>query len=76
MSTGNPIVHLYLVDDDPCIPYLKKYGNAFLFKNGNDETQRIMEYVMNCKPKSIEITSMFSSCIPQYTANMIQSKGE
>ena len=76
MSTWNPIVHLYLVDDDPCIPYLKKYGNAFLFKYGNDETQRIMEYVMNCKPKSIEITSMFSSCIPQYTANMIQSKGE
>lgn len=76
MSTGNPIVHLYIVDDDPCLPYLKKYGNAFLFKSGHDKPQRMVEYVMNCKPKKMEITSMFPSCVPQYTANMIRSKGD
>lgn len=76
MSTGNPIVHLYLVDDDPCIPYLKKYGNVFLFKSGHDETKKIIEFVMNCKPINIGIIRMFSSCIPQYTADLIRSKGE
>ena len=76
MSTGNPIVHFYFVDDDPCIPYLKKYGNVLLFKSEQDETQKLIKYVMNCKPKKVEITSMFPSCVPQYTANMIRNKGE
>lgn len=76
MSTGNPIVHLYLFDDDPCIPYLNKYGNAFLLRCDCDHTRNLIEYVMKCKAKKVEITSMFPSCVPQYTATMIQSKGE
>ena len=74
MTTGNPIVHLYLFDDDPCIPYLKEYGNALLLKCDHDEAQKMVEYVMHCKQKKVEVASMFPSCTPQYTANMIQRK--
>lgn len=41
MATGKPILHLYFIDNDGCLPYLKKYPNQLSIKAGSDKNTAI-----------------------------------
>ena len=75
MSLKKPIIHLCFIDDDPCLPYLKKYGHTFFVKNGVDENFNELNLwlrsLASCKI-SLDCEKLFPQCTPSFTANIIQ----
>ena len=74
MSLKKPIIHLCFIDDDPCLPYLKKYGCAYFIRA--DETINEKEFInwLGCSSEYIYIDceKLFPECTPLFTANIIQ----
>ncbi|MBQ7080902.1 MAG: hypothetical protein IJM92_14865 [Fibrobacter sp.] len=75
MSLKKPIIHLCFIDDDPCLPYLKKYGHTFFVKKGIDiNVDDFSSWLrsLDSYEISLDCEKMFPQCTPAYTANVIQ----
>lgn len=74
MSTGKPIVHIYSYDKDPCLDPLKRYGNALLIKEGEENAvERIQHFLKNRKKLSYEdVKSIFLTSTPKYTVDILE----
>ena len=76
MATGKPIIHFCLTEEDPCISYLKQYGNAYIvFASDFSETQKIVElkrFIYNRHSTSIDLKTAFPRCFPDYTAKILE----
>lgn len=76
MSLKKPIIHLNFIDEDPCLPYLKKYGHTFFVENGVDvdldDFRLWLKSLESCEI-SLDCEKMFPQCTPAYTARVIQS---
>ena len=76
MSLKKPIIHLNFIDEDPCLPYLKKYGHTFFVKNGIDvdlnDFSLWLRSLESCEI-SLDCEKLFPQCTPAYTARVIQS---
>ena len=76
MSLKKPIIHLNFIDDDPCLPYLNKYGHTFFVKNGVDvdlDDFRLWLKSLESCDISLDCEKLFPQCTPAYTARIIQS---
>jgi hypothetical protein len=76
MSLKKPIIHLNFIDDDPCLPYLRKYGHTFFVKKGIDvdlnDFSKWLRSLDSCEI-SLDCEKLFPQCTPAYTARVIQS---
>lgn len=76
MSTGKPILHQCLIENDPCIPYLKKYDNAYVVRvEGTcreEQVQQASLFLGNLQDKKTDVTKLFPRCTPQYTAQRLK----
>ena len=45
MATGKPIIHLYYIDDDGCLPYLKKYPLQLSIRENTSEDKCVSEWL-------------------------------
>lgn len=72
MSSAKPILHLYSNPDDPCLPYLQKYENAFLFSTDNEyDKEKLLGFLLSKKSSKEKASKLFFSCTPLYTAEQI-----
>lgn len=76
MATGKPIIHFCLTENDPCISYLKKYGNAYIVdssdfskKNRIDELKR---FINDRHFVDTDLRKIFPRCFPDYTAKILE----
>lgn len=53
ISTGKCIIHLYYDEEDSCLEYLKKYGNAYLIKYNETELRNKL-YELFSNEKNLE----------------------
>ena len=74
MSIKKPIIHLYFIDNDPCIPYLKKYGHTFFIKNKeNFDVHKFSIWLDSLTAEiSVDCEKLFEKCTPRYTAKKIE----
>lgn len=74
ISLKKPIIHLYFIDDDPCIPYLNKYGYSFFIKIGDSfDVQKFCAWLDSLTSEiSMDCEKTFESCTPRYTAKRIE----
>lgn len=78
MSSNKPIIHQYFVEDDPCILYLKEYGNAFLFDQSTSNNSisidlGLCEFLAEAEQKDIDLLSLFPRCTANYIADILES---
>ncbi len=72
MSQNKPIIHLFTIKDDPCIPYLKKYGHSLLLNcNMLDVEHDFFEWIYDNQNFYVDSQSLFPKCTPAYTSNVI-----
>lgn len=73
ISLKKPIIHLSFIEDDPCLPYLEKYGHSFIVKNGERRELALISWLLS-EDNEIEIDceEIFYRCTPRYTAEKIQ----
>ena len=73
MSTGKPIIHTYTYDKDPCIEPLRRYGNALLLKNTDQNgVRKALEFIKNRSCIQYEeVEKVFIKSTPSYTINII-----
>ena len=76
MAIKKPIVHLCFTKKDPCIQYLKKYGNAkVIFSSDITEDKRLNElvqFITRASLADINLQEYFPRCFPNYTARLIE----
>jgi hypothetical protein len=72
MTTGKKIVHLSFSQHDPCIPYLQKYENYFLLDAAHMDEERLVHFSTAAEYRINSAATLFPTCIPQYTAELIQ----
>lgn len=76
MATGKPIVHFCLTERDPCIPYLKKYGNAYIVYSDDisrkEKINELKQFIDARKSASIDLRTAFPRCFPDYTENILK----
>ena len=76
MSAKKMILHQKVANNDPCVPYLKKYNKSFVFDTAltlNEENFNLKDILE--KEMSIgSVAELFPKCTPQYTANIIKEK--
>lgn len=76
MATGKPIIHFCLTEKDPCVSYLKKYGNAYVvYASDFLETEKIAElkrFIHNRHSTGIDLKTAFPRCFPDYTAKILE----
>lgn len=69
------IIHYYYNEDDPCLTYLKKYGGAVIVKSTEVEKLLSIDFDEYSKIDLEEdLTDVFPTCVPSYTANIIREK--
>lgn len=71
MCFKKPIIHYYFNDNDCCIPYLTKYGNALLVKSNSFNEDIIDLEKITSSNQVGNIEEMFPTCTPKYTADII-----
>ena len=66
MSTKKPIIHFALTEKDPCISYLKKYGNAkIVFATDNlkmEQLEDLTKFVVNRNSTDVDLKKCFPRC--------------
>jgi hypothetical protein len=70
ISTGRPIIHFYSRDDDPNLPYLKKYPAALLLdtrNEANENADRVAAFLAN--PPNIVPFSQLKELYPENDAS-------
>lgn len=74
MSTGKPIIHFYVEENDPCLLPLKKYKNSFFIKEDSSfEETELVKFIMNGIVLDFEsIKNIFLTSQPEYTANFLE----
>lgn len=76
MSTGKPIMHFCLTENDPCIDYLIKYGNARIIHSGtiydDNNLNDVVKFVENGTVIDRNLKNTFPKCFPEYTANLLK----
>lgn len=76
ISHKKPIIHLSFLKNDPCLPYLKRYGHTFFVENNVKMSLNDFSLWLRSL-ESYEITldceKMFPQCMPVFTANVIRS---
>lgn len=77
MSMGKPILHQYVTNVDPCIPYLEKY-NAALCVCADDSIEenakKIENFLEKKESNNTSLELLFPRCTPGYVANLIKEK--
>jgi len=76
ISTGKPIIHVYTYDIDPCLPILRKYGNALCIKAGDvNNNEKVMQFFEHIHPVPISVMKdVFLESTPAYTIGLILNK--
>lgn len=76
MATGKPIIHFCLTEKDPCIFYLKEYGNAFIVHASEfskaEEFDELIQFINNRHSASVDLREVFPRCFPDYTAKVLE----
>lgn len=80
MSLNKPIIHSYVINKDPCLPYLKKYRNSIILNEqlidqnniSNELVQKILEFSLSKNVQNIDLKYMFPRCTPEYTVNLFK----
>ena len=76
MATGKSIVHFCLTKSDPCISYLRQYGNARIFYPAEaHEKEALSDLVQFSEERNVintELKTIFPRCFPEYTARLIE----
>lgn len=74
MSTGKPIIHVYTYEKDPCINPLKKYGNALLINDEDEEAiDKILNYIKDLNNIDVKkVKEKFITSTPEYTIDIIK----
>lgn len=75
MSTGKPIIHTYAEETDPCLPELKKYGNALCVDINHVEDADLCGFVRNLRlldKKELELK--FKEATPSYSIDLFTEK--
>ena len=69
ISTGKPIISTAPIKEEPCIPYLTKYGNACIIyedKNIDESVALITKFVSNAhNVDPVELSDIFYLNQPQ-----------
>lgn len=76
MSAKKVILHQKVANNDPCVPYLKKYNKSFIFDTTlklNAENFNIKD-ILGKEMSAESVSALFPRCTPQYTANIIREK--
>ncbi len=72
MSLNKPIIHQCSIKNDPCIPYLKKYGHSFVLNaKENVDCLNILEWIKENSTFVVDCCKLFPRCTPEYTAEKI-----
>lgn len=78
MSYGKPIISTYSIDDEACIPYLKKYGRSLLVderKPPEENVSDLNKFIDECRTKPFsyeEVAALFPQNTPQAYAKLIE----
>ena len=73
MSMNRPIIHLCAIKEDPCIPYLKKYGHSLLlYETRTSFDDNLFEWICNNNLLDVNCSELFPQCTPEYTAQVIE----
>ena len=74
---GKPIMHFCLTEKDPCISYLKQYGNARIIylTDLQDATvlKDLVQFSEEGKEIDIDLKTVFPRCFPEYTAELLEN---
>lgn len=77
MSLGKPIVHFCLTEKDPCVSYLKQYGNARIIYSTESHDARVLKDLVRFseekKEINIDLKRVFPRCFPEYTAVLLEN---
>jgi len=80
ISTGKPIINVYVSDNDPALEYLRKYPLAFNIREDrvdSNETISSLEQFLSSVVRSVmndeEINRLYLECTPEYCAKQICS---
>lgn len=77
MAMGKPIMHFCLTEKDPCISYLKQYGNARIIylTDLQDATvlKDLVQFSEEGKEIDIDLKTVFPRCFPEYTAELLEN---
>lgn len=77
ISSGKPIIHLALQDDDVCVNYLNKYKNCIIINIKDDVVEssyRLKEFIQKSSDIAIDDNYIFSTFVentPQYSVKLI-----
>ena len=76
MATGKPIVHFCLTEKDPCVAYLRQYGNAKIVYSTEKCTGNLLdsliEFIETREAANPDLKAMFPRCFPEYTADLLK----
>lgn len=74
MSLKKPIIHFSFIENDPCVPYLKKYEHSYIIRNNEKTDAREFSDWLMTRPEKIDVDleKLFYRCLPRYTAEKIQ----
>lgn len=77
MAMGKPIVHFCLTKKDPCISYLKQYGNARIIYSIESHNETVLNDLVKFseegKVTNIDLKTVFPRCFPEYTAELLEN---
>ena len=77
MAMGKPIMHFCLTEKDPCISYLKQYGNARIIYLTDLQDTTVMKDLVQFSEKgkeiNIDLKTVFPRCFPEYTAELLEN---
>lgn len=80
ISYGKGIIYLYYYDDDPVLPYLRKYPIALTIKMDFEkliyEAQRLCEFCEICRQYETDeqqIIRLYKECTPQYVTQQFKN---
>lgn len=68
MSSNKPIIHFCAIKDDPCVPYLTKYGHSFLLYGEKMGDVDFVGWLQKNQSFSVDCQKLFPQCTPNYTA--------
>jgi hypothetical protein len=72
MSMNRPIIHLCAIKEDPCVPYLEKYGHSLLLYEFEIAfAENLLEWIRDNSSFDVNCSGLFPQCTPEYTATQI-----
>ena len=71
MSMGKPIIHLAFCEEDPCLPYLEKYGKSVVINPHKHNHNHIISDILKISTMTVDPEALFPTCTANYTARRI-----